>query len=135
MIKIQYFLNGGKIPKVREAGGKKENRPDFFDSTLNPIVQAFIFLDLTVKTEDKNDNVLHNKLGLYLLSPWGQILTNCILLGHSLLSLILCFPYMKSRYNENMCSLCFQGKVGQCVEECGNYLQIDMQVNIILSLF
>ena len=51
--------------KVREAGGKKENRPDFFDSTLNPLVQAFIFLDLTVKTEDKNHNVLQKKLGLY----------------------------------------------------------------------
>ena len=74
-------------------------------------------------------------LGFTLLSPCSQIVTNCILSGHSLLSLILCFPYMKSGNNENMCSLCFQGKVGQCVEARGNYLQIAMQVNIILNLF
>ena len=117
--------------KSGRQGERRKTDLIFFYYTLNPIVQAFIFLALTVKTEDKNHNVLQRKLGLYLSSPWGQILINCILSGHSLLSLILCFPYMKSGNNENMCSLCFQAKVGQCVQARENYLQIATQVNIL----
>lgn len=64
---------GEKYLKSGRPGGKKENRPDFFDSTESYSTSIY-FSRLDVKTEDKNDNVLHNKLGLYLLSPWGQIL-------------------------------------------------------------